>query len=213
MPLSSHSTSMPRCHQRARPMEWRIPGRPTWPGRLIESCFAVHSGSAGHRLLDPEPVPARGAVPRPVQPGVVGEDLQARADDEHHEEQVEEVLPSHPDRETRWPRACAGRDRARVAAMNRWTDGSPRSPFADRDRDDQQHEPDRQQPEQVEPPAATDPHPRGDAGRVRHRTRPRRRIDHVLAHGQRLAVAANHVRRNPGGGRYRNILGRLASHP
>ena len=28
-------------------MECRIPGRPTCPGKLIESCFAVHNGSAG----------------------------------------------------------------------------------------------------------------------------------------------------------------------
>ena len=47
MPLTSHSRSTPRCHQRASPIEWRSPGRPTWPGRLIESCLAVHSGSAG----------------------------------------------------------------------------------------------------------------------------------------------------------------------
>ena len=39
---------MPRCHQRASPMECRSPGRPTWPGRLTESCLAVHNGwSAG----------------------------------------------------------------------------------------------------------------------------------------------------------------------
>src|SRR5680860_1439709 len=31
--------STPRCHQRARPIEWRIPGRPTCPGRVTESCF------------------------------------------------------------------------------------------------------------------------------------------------------------------------------
>jgi len=28
-PLSSQKASTPRCHQRARPMEWRSPGRPT----------------------------------------------------------------------------------------------------------------------------------------------------------------------------------------
>lgn len=38
---------MPRCHQRANPIEWRIPGSPTWLGRVIESCFAVHRGSVG----------------------------------------------------------------------------------------------------------------------------------------------------------------------
>jgi hypothetical protein len=38
---------MPRCHQRASPMECRSPGNPTCPGNETESCFAVHSGSAG----------------------------------------------------------------------------------------------------------------------------------------------------------------------
>ena len=38
---------MPRCHQRASPIECRMPGSPICPGRLIESCFAVHSGSSG----------------------------------------------------------------------------------------------------------------------------------------------------------------------
>ena len=53
--VEDHAVEQPqrvdaRCHQRARPIEWRSPGSPTWPGRLIESCLAVHSGSAGHRL-------------------------------------------------------------------------------------------------------------------------------------------------------------------
>ena len=47
IPLSSHSVSTPRCHQRASPMEWRRPGNPTPSGRVIESCFAVYSGSLG----------------------------------------------------------------------------------------------------------------------------------------------------------------------
>jgi hypothetical protein len=28
-------------------MECRIPGRPTCPGKLMESCFVVHNGSVG----------------------------------------------------------------------------------------------------------------------------------------------------------------------
>jgi len=38
---------VPRCHHRARPIECRIPGKPTCPGKLIESFFAVHKGSTG----------------------------------------------------------------------------------------------------------------------------------------------------------------------
>ena len=39
--------SIPRCHHLANPMEWRRPGSPNCPGRLMESCLAVHSGSFG----------------------------------------------------------------------------------------------------------------------------------------------------------------------
>ncbi len=46
-PLASQSMSIPRCHQRARPIEWRRPGSPKCFGRLTESCLAVHSGSSG----------------------------------------------------------------------------------------------------------------------------------------------------------------------
>ena len=47
MPLISHSMSTPRCHQRARPIEWRRPGSPTWSGSVSESAFAVYDGSSG----------------------------------------------------------------------------------------------------------------------------------------------------------------------
>jgi hypothetical protein len=46
-PFRSHTMSVPRCHQRASPIEWRMPGSPTCPGSVIESCFAVQSGSSG----------------------------------------------------------------------------------------------------------------------------------------------------------------------
>ena len=77
----------PRQADLARKADRVLLGRPQRVGR--------------HRLLDPEPVPAGRGVPRPVQPRVVGEDLHARADDEDHEEQVEEVLPSRPGGEAR----------------------------------------------------------------------------------------------------------------
>jgi hypothetical protein len=47
MPLASHRVSIPKCHQRASPIEWRLPGRPTPSGRVSESFFAVYSGSVG----------------------------------------------------------------------------------------------------------------------------------------------------------------------
>ena len=80
--------------------------------------------------------------------------------------------------------------------MNRCTDGVTAQALGDRDRDDQQHEADRQQPEQVEPPAATDAHARGDAVDLRDRARPGGGVDDVLARRQLLPVAANDVRRD-----------------
>jgi hypothetical protein len=46
-PLASHSMSVPRCHHRASPIEWRRPGRPRCLGRVTESCLAVQFGSSG----------------------------------------------------------------------------------------------------------------------------------------------------------------------
>src|SRR6185437_15947610 len=70
---------------------------------------------AWNRLLDAEPVPTRSAVPRPVQPWVIAENLQTRPDDENHKEEVEEVLDSDPDRETRTRLGVGRLDRARKA--------------------------------------------------------------------------------------------------
>jgi hypothetical protein len=49
-----------------------------------------------HRRVDSEPISSRGGVPGPVEPRMIGEDLDTRSDDEDHDEQIEEVLPSHP---------------------------------------------------------------------------------------------------------------------
>ena len=180
MPLASHSVSMPRCHQRARPIEWRSPGRPICCGRLIESFLAVHSGSVRHRLLHPEPVLARGAVPGPVQPRVIGEDLPAGPDDEQQEEHVQEVLPAEPRREadrcvrgsSEVPGNCSMNDAHRRQLADALGDG---------DRGEQQHEPDGDQPEQVEPLAVADPHARRDTPVLRNRAREGVRVDDVLA--------------------------------
>ena len=80
-------------------------------------------------------------------------------------------------------------------AMNRCTDRHVAQALRGRDRDDQQHEPDRQQPQQVEPPDAADPHPRRDAVSHRHRTRPGARVDDVLAGRELSAVTGPYRRR------------------
>ena len=57
-------------------------------------------------MLETEPLRAGRAVPGPIKPRVIGEDLDPGADDEHHEEHVQEVLQLQPPRE-------AGIDRGR----------------------------------------------------------------------------------------------------
>lgn len=52
--------------------------------------FGRPQGVWGDRLLDPEPLPSRGRVPRPVEARVVGQDLQPGPDDEDHEECIQE---------------------------------------------------------------------------------------------------------------------------
>src|SRR4051812_43236247 len=48
------------------------------------------------RMLEAEPLRAGGAVTGPIEPRVIGKDLDPGADDEHHEEHVQEVLQLQP---------------------------------------------------------------------------------------------------------------------
>src|SRR6185437_9355208 len=52
----------------------------------------------GNFVLKTEPFGAWRTVPVPIQAGVVGEDLDARPDDQEDEEQVKEMLPPQPGR-------------------------------------------------------------------------------------------------------------------
>src|ERR1017187_10335441 len=55
----------------------------------------------GNLALEAKPLGAWRTVPPPIEPGVIGEDLDARADDEHQEEQVKKMEQSQPQREAR----------------------------------------------------------------------------------------------------------------
>jgi hypothetical protein len=57
-------------------------------------------------MLETEPLRAGRAVPGSIKPRVIRQDLDSRADDEHHEEHVQEVLQLQPPRK-------AGIDRGR----------------------------------------------------------------------------------------------------
>jgi hypothetical protein len=133
---------------------------------------------------------------------MVGEDLNPGANDEDQQEQIEEMLNAQPRRETRRGFGvrrvdCAGIPRDEVLHRRLVP-----KPLRNSDRDDQQHEADRREPEQVEP-SATDAHARRDSVHARDRASPRRRVDHVLAGRELPAVAADEVGETPdcaGGG-------------
>jgi hypothetical protein len=115
---------------------------------------------------------------------MVGQDLDARANDEHHEEKIEEVLPAHPCGESRCCRAIAHRfDRPWVVLDEPLNGRLPTQTLGDGDGDDEEHKADRQQPEEVEPFPMTDPDARSDSMDLRNRARKRRWVDDVLALG------------------------------
>ena len=134
-----------------------------------------------HLLLEPEPLPSGGGVPGPVQPGVVGEDLDGRPDDEGHQEQVEEVLPADPGRDALL--AVGRRDGAGVPLDERLHGGQLAKGLGRGDAHYQEGDAERDQPEQVEPAGPPHPHHGGGAPLVRQRTRPRLRVHDVLRAG------------------------------
>src|SRR4051794_1915419 len=92
-----------------------MPGKAIWRGRLMESCFAVHKGSAGTGFwMRSQSLPGvlclvqykRGWSLRICSPG---------PDDEDHQKQVEEVLHSHPYREAGIRSGAGGLDSAGIA--------------------------------------------------------------------------------------------------
>ena len=92
-----------------------MPGSPTCRGRLMESCFAVHRGSAGTGFwMRNQSLPGVLCLVQ-YKPGVVAEDLHAGPDDEDHQEQVEEVLHSDPDRQPRARFGAGSLDGAGIA--------------------------------------------------------------------------------------------------
>jgi len=62
------------------------------------------------RVLEAEPLRAGSAVPMPIEPRMIGQDLDSGADDEHHEEHVQEVLQLQPPRKTGIDRGRGLRD-------------------------------------------------------------------------------------------------------
>jgi hypothetical protein len=102
--------------------------------------------------------------------------------------EVEEVLQPYPQRQAGVPEGGRGRFGAgipRDEVSHRW--GIAKSLRHSHGRQ-QQAEADRQQPEQVEPPAPSDAYPGRDTDSRRHRSRPRRDVDDVLTDAELRSV-------------------------
>ena len=134
-----------------------MPGMPSHAGSVTESSFAVHTRPVGHRLLETKPFRAGRAVAFPVQPRVVGENLESGANDERHEKQVQEMLQPEPGGESRGDGHRGGRD-ARVAHEEILHRRDLPQCLRDGHADHQQYESNRQCPQHVDP-ALTDPDP------------------------------------------------------
>ncbi len=125
---------------------------------------------------------------------MIRQDLNAGADDEDHEEPVEEMLQIHPRRETRRTRRGRCLDGPRVLPDEPLHGGLTAQTLGNRDRDDEQQEADRKQPEQVEPLLAPDANPGSDSIDLWDRARPSGGVDDILARRQLVSVTANDVR-------------------
>src|SRR5579872_4429574 len=106
-----------------------------------------------NRMQKAEPVGFRRAIPVPIKARMVREDLNARPDDEEHEEHIEEVLDPQPQRE-----AAVNRRRrlgyARIARDELLKPGGRVETLADRDSEDQNDQGDRYDPQDVDPSLA-----------------------------------------------------------
>src|SRR5690348_14139749 len=117
---------------------------------------------------------------------MVGEDLDARPDDEDHQEHVEEVL--HPD--------PGGKPRVRVRLRRHhgpWISGDKvrdgrdlAQRLGNGHRAYEDHEAERKEPKEIEPPARTDTYTRRDSVRLGE---PLQRIDDVLAYRELMPKA------------------------
>ncbi len=108
------------------------------------------------RSTHPQPLGSRFAPGSEVQARVIREDLETRSDDEHHEQQVEEVLPAQPPREPVGHVRHVVRRRSRVPLDERTHPVVLADLAGNGDRKDQADRGDRDQPQRG-PPPPTDP--------------------------------------------------------
>ncbi len=129
-----------------------------------------------------KPLPTRSAVPGPVQPRVVGENLYARPDDEDHQKQIKKLLRTQPcGKGRRFPWADLATPRC--CSTNTCTDDNPRKCCAAATAAIRTANPIRSSQGRLNHFAVADAHTRCDAGGIRHRTCPRDRVDDVCDRG------------------------------
>jgi hypothetical protein len=131
-----------------------------------------------HLLLEAEPLLARCTVPGPVQPRMVCEDLYSGPDDEDHQEHIEEVLHPDPAGNPRIRERIRRHDGAGIPGDELLDRRERAQSLPDRHRRDQDHEADRKQPKEIEPPVPAQPQMRRGPERFGE---PLRHIDDILA--------------------------------
>ena len=127
---------------------------------VTESSFDVPDPVFRNLVLETKPIRAGRTVPPPIKTRMIGEDLDTGANDEHHQEEIEEMQQTQPQRETRIHRR-RGRGAAGVARDECLHAGHRAQLLADRDADD----PGERRPSGIGPQdidrSATQPNERG----------------------------------------------------
>src|SRR6185312_7429142 len=131
------------------PNTWN--SKPAWQGHGV--VFGSPYASRRNGFLKAEPVGARRTVALPVQARVVGENLEAGADDECHEKQVQEVLDPQPRRKAGGDGQRGVRN-ARIPQDEILHRRQLPQRLSDCHADDGEYKSDRQGPQHVEPTPA-----------------------------------------------------------
>ena len=120
---------------------------------VTESSFEVHTRSFGTVMLEAKPIRAGRAVPPPIKARMIGENLDTGADDEHHEEEIEEMQQPQPQRKARVHR-LRGRGDTGVARDEFLHAGHRPQLLGDGDSEDQENDDQRYRPQDIDRSAA-----------------------------------------------------------
>ena len=104
-------------------------------------------------MLEAEPIRAGRAVAPPIKPGMIGEDLDPCANNEDHQEEIEGMQQTQPQRKSRVHR-LRGRRKAGVAHEEVLNARHRAQLLGDRNTEDQESDDERYSPQDVDPSAA-----------------------------------------------------------